>query len=439
MHYLNVDNLLKLLFLLMPLSFIIGPAAINFNIFLLFINYLLIIFLKKNIEYSDIYKDKLFLFFWLFFFYLILLSLISSDILFSLKSSLSFIKFLFIYLAFKYLLSNNILSFKLTIIVFVLVIIFVVIDSSFQIISGSNLFFIERKYGQYSGVFGEEHILGSYLSRTLFLFSIFLTIYKSKNKIIYSIFLLLLLGIFMGILFSGERTAVLNLFLFCSFSIIFKIIRINLISFMAIISILIFGCLFIINNNYLYDRYVQTNIDQFNKFEHLSIPLPDHYYLHYLTALKIFKDNPIVGIGPNMFRKYCNKDNYFSKAGDFQEIPETIPHVSGKITKEEVELNAKIGRLNTLDGCSTHPHHMHLQILTELGVIGYIFFVLFITYIILNFFINKPINNVDKFLLIGILINIFPFLPSGNFFGSYFNFLAFLPILFFLNRKYFLY
>lgn len=439
MHFLTLDNFLKLFFLLMPLSFIIGPAVINFNIFLLFINYLLIIFLKKNIEYSNIYRDKFFLFFCVFFFYLIFLSLISNDILFSLKSSLSFIKFLFIYLAFKYLLSNKILSFKLTIIVFVLVIIFVVIDSSFQIIFGSNLFFIQPEYGQFSGVFGQEHILGSYLSRTLFLLAIFLTLFKSKNKKKYSIFILILVGVFISILFSGERTAVLNLFLFFSFTIIFKVIRINLISFITVISILLSGSLFIINNDYLYDRYVQTNIDQFYKYENLSIPLPDHYYLHYLTALKIFKDNPVIGIGPNMFRKYCNKDNYFSQAGDLQEIPEPIPHVTGKITPEEIELNAKISRLNTLNGCSTHPHHMHIQILTELGFIGYIFFVLFFIYIILNFFKNRPITNVDKFLLIGIFINLFPFLPSGNFFGSYFNFLAFLPILFFLNRKYFLY
>ena len=436
MHYLTFDNFLKVLFLLMPLSFIIGPAVININIFLLFIIYLLIIFFKKKVNFSNLYKNKLFLFFCIFFSYIIFLSLISNDIFFSLKSSLSFIKFLFIFLAFKYLLSNKILSFKFTIIVFVSVIIFVVIDSLFQIIFGLNFFLMQPEFGQFSGVFGAEHILGSYFSRTIFLLAIFFTFFDIKNKKIYLINFLLLIGIIIGILFAGERTAVLNLFLFFSFTIIFQVYKINFISFIATILILFFGSLIILNNDYLYDRYVQTNLDQFNKFENLSIPLPDHYFLHYLTAYKIFKDHPIIGIGPNMFRKFCDKEAYFSHAKDFQEIPELTTH-DRVITPEEIELNAVISRLNTLDGCSTHPHHMHLQILAELGLIGYLFFILFVVYIIFNFFKNRPTTNIDKILLIGIFINFFPFLPSGNIFGSYFNFLVFLPILFYLNRKQF--
>ena len=74
---------------------------------------------------------------------------------------------------------------------------------------------------------------------------------------------------------------------------------------------------------------------------------------------------------------------------------------------------------------------MHIQILAELGLIGYLFFALFFGYIIFNFFKNRPVSNIDKLFLISILINFFPLLPSGNIFGSYFNFLIFLPILFF--------
>lgn len=436
MYRLNLDNFLKVIFLLMPLSFLVGPAVININIFLLFINYLLIFFIKKNINYSKLLKDKLFLFFCIFVSYIIFLSLISDDILFSLKSSLSFIKFLFIFLAFNYLLSNNILTFKLTIVVFFLVILFVVFDSLFQIATGFNLFLLQPKYGQFSGIFGDELILGSYLSRTFFFLFIFFHLFKNNNKKINSIFFLLIICILFNVLFSGERTAFLNLFLFASFLFIFKVYRINFFSFIVSISILLFTCLFILNNDYLYDRYVQTNIDEFNKFENVLIPLPDHYYLHYHTGFKIFKDHPIIGIGPNMFRKYCNKDSYFTKANEFKKIPELTEHVTGVISPEEIDLNAKIHRLNSLNGCSTHVHNMHIQILTELGLIGYLFFALFFGYIIFNFFKNRPVSNVDKLFLIGILINFFPLLPSGNIFGSYFNFLIFLPILFFLNRKY---
>ena len=82
----------------------------------------------------------------------------------------------------------------------------------------------------------------------------------------------------------------------------------------------------------MYDRYVQTNIDQLNQFENVLIPVPDHYYLHYLTGFKIFKDHPIIGIGPNMFRKYCNKDSYFTEASKITKIPELTEYITGVIT-----------------------------------------------------------------------------------------------------------
>jgi O-antigen ligase len=435
MNKLNFDSSLNFLFLLMPVSFIAGPAIINLNIFMLFINYIIISLIRKDYNFLFIFKNKFFLFFFAFYTYIIFLSLFSNDVIFSLKSTLPFIKFIFIFLAFDYLKSNNILSFNFTIIVFASVVLFVLFDSLIQIIFGFNFFLMKPVYGQISGIFGNEQILGSYLSRSLVILASFLTLINYKNKNTFFLIVLLILISGFVILFSGERTALFNFFLFLFFVSFFKILKINLLSFISIISVFLISTLIILNNTYLYDRYVQTNLDEFQRFNNTFLPMPDHYSLHYITAYKMFIDYPIIGIGPNMFRKHCNDVNYLTKGSDYFVTPELTEHITGVITPEEIDNNALSHRINTLNGCSTHPHNMHIQILTELGITGYLFFITFIIYTIYKFFRYQPKTIIDKLLLIGILINFFPLIPTGNIFASYFNFLIFLPILFFYSKK----
>ena len=45
---------------------------------------------------------------------------------------------------------------------------------------------------------------------------------------------------------------------------------------------------------------------------------------HYKLAFKLFKENPIFGVGPKGFRHYCRKVNYDPEIG----ICSTHPHVS---------------------------------------------------------------------------------------------------------------
>jgi hypothetical protein len=112
---------------------------------------------------------------------------------------------------------------------------------------------------------------------------------------------------------------------------------------------------------------------------------------HYLIAIDLFKKNFIFGVGPKGFRHYCRSVNY--------DPPKGI--------------------------CSTHPHNTLIQILSELGIIGLIFYLIFIIFILKTFFKNikkDTTNNEINGLLvisIGLLINLFPFSPSGNFFNNW--------------------
>ena len=122
--------------------------------------------------------------------------------------------------------------------------------------------------------------------------------------------------------------------------------------------------------------------------------------LHFRGALKIFLDNKVFGIGPKLFRYHCSNDKYFIKE---------------KINFEDERY---------LTSCSTSPHNLFIQALSETGIVGSIpiFFLIVILYY--NFFkILLFKSKSDKFYLIFIylscIITLSPFTPMGNIFSSY--------------------
>ena len=89
--------------------------------------------------------------------------------------------------------------------------------------------------------------------------------------------------------------------------------------------------------------------------------------------------------------------------------------------------------------CSTHPHNVFLQILSEIGLVGLFFYLYFTVYLFYNcilLFIKK-INNKKYIILISILFNYLPFLTSGNIFGTFLstNFFILLSFLLYFNHK----
>ena len=88
--------------------------------------------------------------------------------------------------------------------------------------------------------------------------------------------------------------------------------------------------------------------------------------------------------------------------------------------------------------CTTHPHNLHLQFLSEIGLIGYLFLIITLILIIRRFLLTLYLNYIKKIdvehfdqqnlILIGVFANLFPFLPSGNFFNNWLSIIYFLPI-----------
>ena len=118
-------------------------------------------------------------------------------------------------------------------------------------------------------------------------------------------------------------------------------------------------------------------------------------------------EKPLLGSGAKTFRYICDEDKY--KVDRFKE-----PFKFWQFS------------------CSTHPHNLYMQILSETGIIGFIFLMCFFIYIIINLF-KKLLKNITetyykKSIYICLLVNFFPFAPSGNFFNNYVSMIYILPI-----------
>ena len=66
-----------------------------------------------------------------------------------------------------------------------------------------------------------------------------------------------------------------------------------------------FLSIFIYNNETLKKRYVQSTFSEIGSVE--KIKNNSYHYLHYVTAINIFKDNVLFGAGYKSFPLECNK------------------------------------------------------------------------------------------------------------------------------------
>ena len=262
-----------------------------------------------------------------------------------------------------------------------------------------------------SSFFGDDLILGSFLVRFLPLV-IWLAYYSkfeiNKYTINYSIFFSFYL---ITIYLSGGRTSfALTILLIFLILLFIKSLR-KIFIYSSIIS-LIFIMISAITNIGKTDpsnrMFVKTYFQLTNKklIEtkkvyplHRQVASKDHQG-HFELALKIFKENKLFGLGPKGFRYYCRGVKYDPPTGI----------------------------------CSTHPHNIILQIGSELGVTGLLIYIFAAFFLILSFlkvvFKKKDKDEYVLFYLstFALVINFFPFLPSGNFFNNWISIIIYYNI-----------
>ena len=413
------------LIVLLPIFLISGPLLTDISIVLIDIIFLYFLFRFKDFKFLNNIYFKYLIIFCLF---------ISTRSLFldqidylsiSLKSSGLYFRFIILIFAINYFLEKNVDLIKKFTLVFLITIGFLILDAYIQFFFGRNIFGFENINSvKLNGLFDDRGVLGSYLVRLLpLIFAVIINQYGlKKNEMILSIILLLIVVL---IFISGSRSSfylsILFLFLIISF---FKGLRTKVIilSFVSIISISVIGNfnkkIDNVINYSLKDPVVQILHTPDNNVEKISF-LNKKFYIfthiyqaHYFTAFNMFKDNKIFGQGNKMFRFLCKEERFYVN----------------------------------YHSCSTHPHNFYIQLLAENGIIGFLFvFIIFISvsYLLLRELVSRNIKNIkffndtSLFILIGIFMNLWPIVPSGNFYNNWLSALIYLPIgfYFYFNKK----
>ena len=258
-----------------------------------------------------------------------------------------------------------------------------------------------------SSLFLDELKLGNFIVRIIPIIFALLIFYNNSRI---TNFLLTILFI-IAILVTGERTALGLLLIFIFFIIVINFnVKILLVYFLT--AIVIFTSLFITENKIKYRMFYYTYEQFFREGDFSSNfnIFSEQHTGHYKSASKMFLNNPIIGIGPKMFREECKKPIY----------------------------------RNIKYACTTHPHNTYIQLLAETGLLGFmmIFFLFtFISKVIYQklFTSNKSKKDIIIYLLfLSGFMNLWPIAPSFNFFNNWINVIFYLPVgfvLYFLDKN----
>lgn len=157
------NNFFTFLLILFPISLISGPLLPEIISFLLLI-YFFINF--STFEKKNFFKDKIILFLFFYYIYLLVISFLKIELLEFLSDQFFYFRFILFSLAVYSLISINKNIFNYLGYCFVVLFFLLIVDVIVQYSFGKNIIGIGTfAPNRYSGLFGDELVLGGYLSR----------------------------------------------------------------------------------------------------------------------------------------------------------------------------------------------------------------------------------------------------------------------------------
>ena len=411
LKYLNINLINLIIASIIPLL-VWGPFFPDLIVSISSLYFLF--YVSKNREFY-FFNNKPLIIFFIFCIYCIILSIfIAEDMMLSLESSLFYFRIGVFSCFIWYLIDKDKSIFNYFYYALVLSFSALVIDGYFQYFTGSNLVGFKILSNRISSFFGDELIMGSYLSR---LFPLLFALFLKKKKQKYEIYFIGVLFILVDVLIfmSGERSS----FFFLNLSTVTIIILIKeyqkfrLITFIIAIVCVLFLSL---NSSKLNERMFKGPAEDMglvkSSKEKEAVIFSQFHDSLIRIAYNMFRDQPIFGHGSKMFRKICKDKKYTTD-----------------VTQ-----------------CMTHPHNFYIQLLAETGIIGFLFLFSYLMYVIYTalrqfksiiFKQKRPLSDYQICLLAGILITVWPLTTNGNFFNNWLMMVYSLPLGFYLQSIYY--
>ena len=366
-------NYFLFLFSIIPLTIIAGSAVSFINIILIDLSLIILLVLKKDFYFL---KNKTITYLLILYIYLIFNSFISIDYSESYLRNLGFLRFIILFVAFNYFYYQK-FFFKKMFKSWLLILLIVALDVFIEFSYGKNILGYDISgYGNPKRIvsfFKDEPIVGSFISA----FFLFLTGFFLNQKKKYKPYVLLaIILFFISILVTTERSSVIRALIGMSiFFILYKEFNLKskILSFFFIFLIIF---TFVINSHNIKHRFT------------VQLTQKNIYFDLYQSGFAVFKNYKLFGVGNKNYR---------------------IETCSEKIFE------------NKNYRCSTHPHQIYFELVSEHGLIGTII-ILLIFYRLIFSKIKRTISG-KNYLKIGSLIYLiiifFPLIPSGSFFSSF--------------------
>ena len=379
--HLNVNDK-KIIYLIyfLPISLLAGSLIINLIIFLISIFFIFEIVLEK--KFRKVFNIYTF-FLILILIYLILNSILISKNTESIIKAFGFLRFIIFTTAIAYYFRIEESKYEKKILTFWFSIFLIVtVDLLIEFIFGFNTLNFKSSYqGRLAGFTGDELKIGGYYFG-FFLLSVLIINNNQKYFIIF--FTIFLITSYL----IGERSNFVKVF-FISIIFYFITLKLNNLKKIFFLAIPVIVILLITFSNetykqrfyvYIIKPVIEKKIDlRFVKDKHIS---------HYRLAIDIFDNNKLFGVGFKNFRH------------------------------ESLHRRENLGENIAV---TTHPHQIHLELLSELGIIGYLMIISFLIYTILDGYKIYKFKNskISLAATLFVLATLLPLIPSGSFFTTY--------------------
>ena len=414
----KILNNFSLIFLCtLPIAYIFSPALINLSVFVITVNFIYASIIAKN---KSLFSDKLFIILFIFWIYISIQSLFLENANF--LKSLAFVRFIILPFAICHLVKKNYDKISKINLFYLLILTLVIIDIFLQYITGVDIlgYRVELINGytmvsdnwrdlqiqRFSGPFGYEIRAGTFILFfgiiCIFLLSNF---YEKKNFFLQtSLFFVLIVSI----IITGDRAPLVTFFITFLLYILFSKFKVKYYLFIFVTSLIIFSLFlsFSKTSNFRYIENVKMLMaatNEVDKKSQLVKTLKNNpWSAHYLTAYEIFKSSILFGKGIKSFRIECKK---------YPNIDSSYSHAR----------------------CSTHPHNIFMEVISETGLVGLFLLCTALTIYVKRYYDNIfSSNNIAFFFLLAMLL---PIKPSGALFSTWFGTLIWILMGFSMLKK----